>query len=153
MRKPRNNGGSLEIVMYGYESSATLTTDRLHYNLQTRPIVRDGALRQRVKQFSCKTKGKIKIRSWAPKRCPTQRRTDWLIVSRKVTSTSTLGQAFSMWTVPMPDKQSVVCEWGRRQQVWTWSLDHGIEKFTALEAATRQWLLKTQQTETSESMF
>jgi hypothetical protein len=29
--------------MYGYESSATLTTDRLHYKLQTRPLVREGA--------------------------------------------------------------------------------------------------------------
>jgi hypothetical protein len=29
-----------ETVMYGYESSATLTTDRLHYKLQTRPFVR-----------------------------------------------------------------------------------------------------------------
>jgi hypothetical protein len=27
--------------MYGYESSAPLTTDRLHYKLQTRPLVRD----------------------------------------------------------------------------------------------------------------
>jgi hypothetical protein len=27
--------------MYGYESSATLTTDRLHYKLQTRPVVRE----------------------------------------------------------------------------------------------------------------
>jgi hypothetical protein len=31
-----------ETVMYGYESSATLTTDRLHYKLQTRPIVGEG---------------------------------------------------------------------------------------------------------------
>jgi hypothetical protein len=28
-----------DIVMYGYVSSATLTTDRLHYKLQTRPLV------------------------------------------------------------------------------------------------------------------
>jgi hypothetical protein len=29
--------------MYGYESSATLSTDRLNYKLQTRPLVREGA--------------------------------------------------------------------------------------------------------------
>jgi hypothetical protein len=27
--------------MYGYESSAILTADRLHYKLQTRPLVRE----------------------------------------------------------------------------------------------------------------
>jgi hypothetical protein len=31
-------------VMYDYESSATLTTDRLHYKLQTRPLVREGRI-------------------------------------------------------------------------------------------------------------
>jgi hypothetical protein len=35
--------------MYGYESSATLTKDRLHYKLQTRPIVREGSPRRRAK--------------------------------------------------------------------------------------------------------
>jgi hypothetical protein len=45
-------------VMYGYESSATLTTDRLHYKLQTRPLVREGAPRRRAKQFSGKRKKK-----------------------------------------------------------------------------------------------
>jgi hypothetical protein len=29
--------------MYGYESSAILTTDRLQYKLQTRPLIREGA--------------------------------------------------------------------------------------------------------------
>jgi hypothetical protein len=29
--------------MYGYESSATLTTGRLRYKLHTRPLVREGA--------------------------------------------------------------------------------------------------------------
>jgi hypothetical protein len=37
-------GVSDETVMYGYESSATLTTDRLHYKLQTRPLVREGRI-------------------------------------------------------------------------------------------------------------
>jgi hypothetical protein len=44
-RKRRREGipvVSGETVMYGYESSATLTTDRLHYKLQTRPLVREG---------------------------------------------------------------------------------------------------------------
>jgi hypothetical protein len=45
-RKRRWKGNpvvSHETVMYGYESSATLTTDRLHYRLQIRPLVREGA--------------------------------------------------------------------------------------------------------------
>jgi hypothetical protein len=46
--------------MYGYESSATLTTDRLHYKLETRPLVREGAPRRRAKQFSGKGKEKVK---------------------------------------------------------------------------------------------
>jgi hypothetical protein len=75
--------------MYGYESSATLTTDRLHYKLQTRPLVREGASRRRAKQFSGKSKERCKIWSWTPKRCSTRRHTDWLTVSRKVISSST----------------------------------------------------------------
>jgi hypothetical protein len=39
---------SVETAMYGYESSASLTADRLHYKLQTRPLVREGALRRGV---------------------------------------------------------------------------------------------------------
>jgi hypothetical protein len=38
-------------LIYGYEFSATLTTDRLHYKLQTRPIVREGA--QDEEQSNC----------------------------------------------------------------------------------------------------
>jgi hypothetical protein len=49
-----------ETVMYGYESSATLTTNRLHYKLQTCPLVREGAPRRRVKQFSGKRNKKVK---------------------------------------------------------------------------------------------
>jgi hypothetical protein len=40
--------------MYGYEFSATLTTDRLYYKLQTRPLIREGA----PKQLSGKRKEK-----------------------------------------------------------------------------------------------
>jgi hypothetical protein len=43
--------------MYGYESSATLTTVRLQYKLQTRPLVREGSQRRRAKQLSGKGKG------------------------------------------------------------------------------------------------
>jgi hypothetical protein len=42
--------------MCGYQSSATLTTDRLRYKLQTRPLVREGAPRRRTKQLSGKRK-------------------------------------------------------------------------------------------------
>jgi hypothetical protein len=40
-RWKRNPVVSGETVMFGYESSATLTTDRFHYKLQTRPLVRE----------------------------------------------------------------------------------------------------------------
>jgi hypothetical protein len=61
--KRRQKGNSLvsdERVIYGYESSATRTTDRLHYKLQTRPFAREGAPRRRAKQFSSKRKEKVK---------------------------------------------------------------------------------------------
>jgi hypothetical protein len=93
-RKSRRKGNPVvsdETVMYGYESSATMTTDRLHYKLQTRPLVREAAPRRREKHLSGKKEEewKKKIRSWAPKGCTTPRHTDCLTVSRKVTSTST----------------------------------------------------------------
>jgi hypothetical protein len=56
-RKRRRKGNPVvsgETVMDGYESSATLTTDRMQYRLQARPIVREGATRRRGKQFSGK---------------------------------------------------------------------------------------------------
>jgi hypothetical protein len=62
-RKRRREGNpvvSEETVMYGYESSATLATDRLQYKLQTRPLVREGAPRRGAKQFSGKIKGKVR---------------------------------------------------------------------------------------------
>jgi hypothetical protein len=76
--------------MYGYESSATLTTDRLHYKLQTRPLVREGAPRRRSKQFSGKRKVKVKS-GHGPQRGARHKDvlTDRPTVSRKVTSTST----------------------------------------------------------------
>jgi hypothetical protein len=54
-RKRRRKGNPLvsdETVMYGYEASVTLTTDRLHYKLQTRPLVRE--------QSNCPAKEKKK---------------------------------------------------------------------------------------------
>jgi hypothetical protein len=39
--KRRRQGNLLQRLLYGYKSSATLTTDRLHYKLQTCPMVRE----------------------------------------------------------------------------------------------------------------
>jgi hypothetical protein len=50
MRRKGNPIVSGETVMYGYESSATLTTDRLRYKLQARPLVGEGAPRQRARK-------------------------------------------------------------------------------------------------------
>jgi hypothetical protein len=60
-KKPRKGNPvvSGETVMYGHESSATLTTDRLHYKLQIRPLVGEGAPR-RAKQLSGKRNKKVK---------------------------------------------------------------------------------------------
>jgi hypothetical protein len=66
-RKRRRKGNPVvsdETLMYGYESSATLTTDRLHYKLHTRPPVREGAPRRREMQFSGKRKEKVKSGHW-----------------------------------------------------------------------------------------
>jgi hypothetical protein len=46
--------------MYGYEFSVTLAADRLHYKLQTHPLVREGVPRQWAKQLSGKRKEKEK---------------------------------------------------------------------------------------------
>jgi hypothetical protein len=49
-RKRRWKGNPVvsdQTVIYGYESSAILTTGRLHYKLQTRPLVREGAPRRK----------------------------------------------------------------------------------------------------------
>jgi hypothetical protein len=60
-RKRRRKGNPVvsdETVMYGYESSSTPATDRLHYKLQTRPLVKEGAPRRRAKKFSGKERKK-----------------------------------------------------------------------------------------------
>jgi hypothetical protein len=59
--------------MYGYESSATLSTDRSHYNLQTSLLVREVARRRRAKQLSGKRK-KIEKSGRGPQGVPTDRR-------------------------------------------------------------------------------
>jgi hypothetical protein len=62
-RKRRGEGNPVvsdETVMFGYESSATLTTDRVHCKLQTRPLVREGAPTRRAKQLSGKGRKKEK---------------------------------------------------------------------------------------------
>jgi hypothetical protein len=62
-RKRRRKGNPIVLdvtVLYGYEFSDTLTTDRLHYKLQTHLLVREGAPRRRAKQFSGKRKNKVK---------------------------------------------------------------------------------------------
>jgi hypothetical protein len=63
-RRKRNPVVSDKLVMYGYESSTTLTTGRLHYKLQTRPLVWEGAPRRRAKQFCDKRKEKVKSGHW-----------------------------------------------------------------------------------------
>jgi hypothetical protein len=78
-RKRRRKGNPVvsdERVMYGYESSAYLTTDRLHYKLQTCPLVREGTPERRANQFSGKIKEKVKSSHGPPKGCPTPRHTD-----------------------------------------------------------------------------
>jgi hypothetical protein len=73
-------------VMYGYESSATLTTDRLHYKSQSRPLVREGVPRRRAQELSGKKKAKWEIWSWAPKGCPTPRWISRLTVGHNINS-------------------------------------------------------------------
>jgi hypothetical protein len=86
-RRKRNPVVSDERVMHGYESSATQTTDRLHYKLQTRPLVREGAPRRKAKQLSGKRKEKVKS-NHGPQRGA--RHQDILTDRRKVTSTSVI---------------------------------------------------------------
>jgi hypothetical protein len=88
-RKRRRKGNPVvpdETIMYGYESSATLTTDRLHYKLQTRHRVREGAPKAKSKaifQRGGGWKGKSKICLG----CPTPRRTGLLTVGHNINST------------------------------------------------------------------
>jgi hypothetical protein len=62
-RKRRRTGNlvvSDETVKYGYESSAILTTDRLHSKLRTRPRFREGAPTRRAKKLSGTSQDKTK---------------------------------------------------------------------------------------------
>jgi hypothetical protein len=49
---------SNETVMYGYESSATLTTDRLHYKLQNSLLVREAPQDEEQSNFQAKERKK-----------------------------------------------------------------------------------------------
>jgi hypothetical protein len=91
--------------MCGYQSSATLTTDRLHYKLQSRLLVREGAPKRWAKQFS----GKINSWSWAPMGYPTPRHND--TVSRKATSNVCNSGSCSIGNDTLPRSQ-------RRPSVW-----------------------------------
>jgi hypothetical protein len=78
-------GVSEETVIYGYGSCATLTSEWLHSQLQTSPLIREGAFHKETN--NCQTK-KIKIWSWAPKESRHQDElADWASVA-KPTSTS-----------------------------------------------------------------
>jgi hypothetical protein len=59
-RRKRKSVVSDETVMYGYESSVTLTIDKLHYKLQIPPLVREDAPKRTAKQMSGKRKEKVK---------------------------------------------------------------------------------------------
>jgi hypothetical protein len=59
--------------MYDYESSMTLTTDRLHYKLQTRPLFREDDSKRREKQLSGKRRENEKSGFGPQKGCPTPR--------------------------------------------------------------------------------
>jgi hypothetical protein len=75
-RKWRQKGSPVvsdETVMYGYEPSATLATDRLHYKLQTRPLVGEVLPKAKSEAIIRQKNGKRTIWSRAPKGCPTPR--------------------------------------------------------------------------------
>jgi hypothetical protein len=93
-RKRRRKGNlsvSDETAMYGYKTSATLTTDITLQNTDPSSCQRGGP-KTKGKQIFRQKKGKRKFWSWTPKGCPIPRRTDWqtdwLTVSCKVSSTS-----------------------------------------------------------------
>jgi hypothetical protein len=111
-RKRRRKGNPVvsdETVMYGYEFSATLTSDRLHYKLQTRPLLREGAPRRIAKQLSGKRKEKVKS-GHGPQRDAQHQDilTDRPSVG-KITSTSTSGALFLNIAMTSQVKSSYTC--------------------------------------------
>jgi hypothetical protein len=76
--------------MYDYDSSATLTTVRLHYKLQTHPLVREDTPRRRAKQLSSKRKEKEKIGHGL---------IGQLTVSHNINSTQLLHIHLLLWTL------------------------------------------------------
>jgi hypothetical protein len=82
-RKRRRKGNPVvsdETIMYGYESSGTLTTDNY------RPVLSSERAPQDEEQSDCPAKKRNrKIWSWAPKWCPTPRRIGQLTVGHNIT--------------------------------------------------------------------
>jgi hypothetical protein len=91
-------------VIYGYVSSATLTTNRLHYKLQTRPLIREGAPRRRAKQLSGKRREKNNL-AMGPNGCPTPRQIGLLTIdSTELFSESFYILKLAFWTLSIvPD--------------------------------------------------
>jgi hypothetical protein len=82
------------------------------------------------KNFPAK-KGKSEIWSWAPNGCPTPRHTDWLTVSRKVTSTSRNRASLFSWVINTGTRPSRLAEseiWGSK--IWS----------RVLRDSVREWL-------------
>jgi hypothetical protein len=83
-RKRWRKGNSVvsdETVMYGYEFSMILTTDRLHYKLTDPSSHQRRCPKMKSKAIFRQKKGKRKIWSWAPKGCPTP-----VVISTKIYS-------------------------------------------------------------------
>jgi hypothetical protein len=73
--------------MYGYGSSATLTTDRLHHKLQNPSSRQRGRPKTKSKATVRQKKGKRKTWSMAPIGCPISRRIGRLTVGHNINST------------------------------------------------------------------
>jgi hypothetical protein len=89
-RRQKKNSVSDETVMYGYEPSTTLATDRFHYKLQTCPLVRKGAPRRRARQLSGKRKKKNLI--MGPKGVSDTKTDRRLTVGHNINSTQIIPQ-------------------------------------------------------------
>jgi hypothetical protein len=84
-----------ETVKYACGFWATRTIEWLHCKLQTRPLVREGTPQKQDRKFQTGSN----IWSQVPQECPIPRHTDWLTVSRKVTSTSTSTSTRQIWVL------------------------------------------------------
>jgi hypothetical protein len=82
-------GVSDETVKYGYGFCATRTIEWLHCELQTRPLLREGAPQKQDHNFQTQT-FRQEVTSCHKSQSGLDTKTYWLTVSRKVTSTSTV---------------------------------------------------------------